>query len=48
MLERSPVCHLTIGEICQLLNTVRIIPVENSGVRATTETLTTCRRSEAQ
>ena len=38
----------TIGDTCHSLKIARTIPFENSGVRETTDTLTTWRRSEAQ
>ena len=48
MLERFPDCHRTIGDSCQSPNTARIAAFWKSGVRTTTDALTTWRRSDEQ
>ena len=48
MLDRLPDCHRTSGDSCQSLRIARITSFSKSGVRTTSDRLTTCRRSDEQ
>src|SRR5436190_7813276 len=47
-LDRLPLCHRTIGENCQSLRIAPATPWPTWPTPATTEMLTTCRRSDEQ